>query len=109
MSPPLSPYWMRRPAALVALVVAATALLVASVLFLGPGTEREALARLSVVERRALYERTFRTLESSCDPERRPRGLDDFCQEQAEFLKRFPECVAACDALAAKFEPLPSR
>lgn len=62
--------------------------------------ERRAIEQLSGQERRALYERTLHTLRSSCDPKTLPEGLDDFCQEQAEFVVQFPECDAVCRSLA---------
>jgi hypothetical protein len=71
--------------------------------------ERDALEQLPSSERRALYERTLHTLESSCDPQRQPRGLDDFCRDQADFVVQFPECDAACRTLAARHSPEPTR
>jgi hypothetical protein len=73
------------------------------------GAERGAIGQLSAPERRALYERTLRTLESSCDPRTQPDGLDDFCREQADFIVQFPECDAACLSLAKQHRRKPSR
>jgi hypothetical protein len=95
--------------------IAATALLltvaaVIAVLSLrGPDSETKAIGTLSATERRALYERTLQTLETTCDRTKRPHGLDDFCREQAEFVVKFPECDAACSQRAAQFRPLPAR
>jgi cytochrome b pre-mRNA-processing protein 3 len=90
-------------------VLVAAALVVTGVHFFGPDTERQAVHRLPKAERRALYERTLRTLEASCVPVARSPGLDDFCREQAEFLLNFPECDAACRTRAVRFYPPPTR
>jgi hypothetical protein len=71
--------------------------------------QRDALGRLPEPERRALYERTLHTLDSTCDTAARPDGLADFCREQAEFVRHFPECDTACRALAQRSVPPPSR
>lgn len=98
----------RRALAIVVLVFAAVVLALL-VWLRGPQAEERAIRRLPEGERRALYERTLRTLESSCEPSKRPKGLEDFCREQAEFVARFPDCDASCRAVAAKFRHLPSR
>lgn len=91
-----------------ALVV--TVLAVSTVLWLhGPDAETKAIGALSADERRTLYERTLRTLETTCDRTHRPRGLDDYCREQAEFVVKFPECDTGCEERAAGFRPLPAR
>jgi hypothetical protein len=71
--------------------------------------ERKAILNLPPSERRALYERTLRTLETTCNPQGRARGLDDFCRNQAEFIVRFPECDAACASVAEPHRSAPSR
>jgi hypothetical protein len=71
--------------------------------------ERGAIEQLPAQDRRALYERTLHTLRSSCDPRTLPDGLGDFCREQAEFVTQFPECDAACRALAKAHESKPTR
>ena len=89
---------MRRVAAIVAtlaIAVAAGALWYAS-----ETAELGAISRLPAAERRALYQRTLRTLETSCAPTTKPSGLDQFCHEQAEFIVQFPECDQACLAVA---------
>ncbi len=60
------------------------------------------------VERRALYERTLETLRASCMQARGPT-FTDYCREQADFVRRFPECDSECRELAARFAPHPSR
>lgn len=73
------------------------------------GAERRAIRNLPAQERRALYERTLRTLESSCDPKTRPEGLADYCHDQAKFIAQFPECDAACSDLVKRNEAMPAR
>jgi hypothetical protein len=83
-------------------------LLAATVWLHASDPERTALQRMPLDERQALYERTMRTLESTCAPANRP-ALIDFCRTQAEFVAKFPECDAACASLARKFRPQPTR
>lgn len=59
-------------------------------------------------ERRALYERTRETLRSPCSQARGPE-VAEYCRQQADFIKRFPECDSECRELAARFAPQPSR
>ena len=59
-----------------------------------------AIQRLPPADRGALFKRTLQTLESACVSEKRPPGLEDFCQSQAEFVVQFPECDARCTSLA---------
>jgi hypothetical protein len=33
----------------------------------------------------------------------------EYCRQQADFIKRFPECDRECRDLAARFAPQPSR
>ncbi len=60
------------------------------------------------LERRALYERTRETLRVSCTQPRGPT-FTGYCREQADFLRRFPECDNECREFAAGFTPQPSR
>src|SRR6187551_2759400 len=62
--------------------------------------EATAIRALPAADRRALFEGTLRTLQSVCDAQRRPPGLDGFCNEQAIFVEQFSECETACRALA---------
>jgi cytochrome b pre-mRNA-processing protein 3 len=72
--------------------------------------ERQAIEQLAERDRRALYERTLRTLSSpSCDPEKQPAGLEPFCREQAEFIVQFPECDEACRTLARPHRSKPTK
>jgi hypothetical protein len=72
-------------------------------------SQRRAVEGLPQAERRELYERTLRTLQSpSCDPQR-SKGLDDYCREQADFIVQFPECDAACAELANRHRQRPTR
>lgn len=80
--------------------LAALALIVLWILT--PSRERDAIVKLPASERRALYERTRQTLESTCETARERTGLDDYCRAQARFLVEFPECDAACLTLTAR-------
>jgi hypothetical protein len=71
--------------------------------------ETSAIRTLPVADRRALFEGTLRTLESVCEEQKRPPGLEGFCNEQAIFVAQFPECEAACLALAKGARTPPTR
>jgi hypothetical protein len=71
--------------------------------------EPTAIRALPTADRRALFEGTLRTLQSVCDAQRRPPGLDGFCNEQAIFVEQFPECEAVCRALAKAARTQPTR
>lgn len=90
-----------------AIGVAALALFSATAVLLAARVGRE-IEHLPVPERRALYQRTFETLRTSCTQVTGPI-LTEYCREQAAFIERFPECDDACRALAARFTPRPSR
>ncbi len=94
-----------------AVVVACVALGLAwlAIRYVGGTAERRAIEELPEQERRALYERTLKTLTSSCEPETRPRGLDGYCNDQATFIVSFPECDASCQALASRLRRGPTR
>jgi hypothetical protein len=85
------------------------ALALAGLWWLGGRSEQQAISKLAPDERRALYERTLQNLKSTCRPERRPSGLDDYCQRQADFILKFPECDRACEDLATQQTNQPSR
>src|SRR5689334_17516104 len=72
-------------------------------------SERAAIESLSTDDRRALYERTLKTVRTTCNPETMLAGLAAFCVEQAELLVKFPECDAACDELAKPHLAQPTR
>lgn len=94
------------------LAVLAAGALFALVLALWTARERReqaAVMSLPAFERRALYERTLHTLESTCETVTHRDGLADLCGEQAEFILQFPECDAACAALAQQHRRIPSR
>lgn len=68
------------------------------------------LRQLPLSERRTLYLRTLDTLRTSCASGAPAAAvLDDHCRHQAAFISQFPECDAACQALAEPFLPKPSR
>lgn len=73
-----------------------------------PGLEGE-LEKLPPLEREALYTRTFDTLRDTCAQAGDGGRLLEHCREQAAFLRRFPECDAACLELVNAFAPQPSR
>lgn len=91
--------WLGVALALLAAVAVAT--------FTHARLDRE-LSGLPGPERRALYERTLETLRTSCMRSRGPE-LSEYCQQQAHFIKRFPECDSECHELAARFAPKPTR
>lgn len=92
-------------------VLLAGALIILSALFLvafmQTRIERE-LSDLPVAERRALYERTRDTLQTTCMLAS-GQELTGYCRQQADFITRFPECDGECHALAARFKPRPTR
>ncbi len=52
-------------------------------------------------ERRALYQRTWETLQGTCAHAPGPT-VRDHCREQATFIGLFPECNDSCRDLVAK-------
>jgi len=94
---------------LVAGILLALALLLAVWWWWGGRAERVAIADLDPQERAALYQRTLQNLRSTCEPPERPRGLDDYCRRQADFILKFPECDSACRSLANRQSNQPSR
>lgn len=80
---------------------------VALAVFIHTRLDRE-ISDIPEPERRALYERTRETLRSSCMQTRGPE-MAEYCRQQADFIKRFPECDRECRDLAARFAPQPSR
>lgn len=90
--------------ALAVLVVLAVATVVS---FLSQQTERNAIVGLPDAERKAFYERTRQTLETTCSAG--SEGLASYCAEQAELIVKFPECDEACRKLAEAYGPRPTR
>lgn len=95
--------WLGGALALVAAIAGVTFMF----MFMQTRLDRE-LSELPPSERRALYERTLETLRTTCSQARGPE-LADYCRQQADFVKRFPECDSECRELAARFAPRPSR
>jgi hypothetical protein len=62
------------------------------------GSEQRAIRHLPVGERRALFERTLKNLQSLCSPAE--ESLRSFCLDQARLALEFPECEQACRTLA---------
>lgn len=102
---PLSPQTRRSLVWLGGLAV--LAFLGALATFLHTRLDRE-LALMPTLERRTLYERTLETLRTACARAPGPT-LTDYCREQADFIRRFPECDSECHELAARFTPQPTR
>jgi hypothetical protein len=65
------------------------------------GAESRALKELRTGQRRALYESTWKELETLCHTPV-PRGLERRCEAQRRFILEFPECNDACRALVAR-------
>jgi hypothetical protein len=107
--PPAEPASRRSQKYLAVFAASGLASAVLALWFSTGAAERDALVRLPEPQRRALYERTRHTLESTCDGASRPSGLEDFCREQAEFARKFPECDAACQARSQRYLAAPSR
>jgi hypothetical protein len=63
------------------------------------GSEGRAIQRLDPVQRHALYVSTLQALESTCQTER-DTGLRAYCRQQAEFIRKFPECDEHCREVA---------
>lgn len=80
-------------------------LICAAMIFWHHRVDRE-LRALPGPERRALYQRTLQTLHTC---EQSGSSLEDYCREQADFLRRFPECDDACRKLARRFLGQPGR
>jgi cytochrome b pre-mRNA-processing protein 3 len=70
-------------------------------------SERDAIAQLSDTERKAFYERTLQTLQTTCSSS--STGLAGYCAEQAELIVKFPECNDECRKLAQAYGPRPTR
>jgi len=66
------------------------------------------LQSMPTVERAALYERTLSTLRTTC-PRADGAQLRDYCQQQALFVSRFPECDNQCQATCKAFLPRATR
>src|SRR5262245_10889720 len=102
-----TPTWRRY--AVVAIGAILVALAILGLVLWRLGAEGRAIRLLPAEERRALYERTLRTLRSPCGSEKRASGLDEFCRDQAVFILEFPECEAECVSLARSNLPSPSK
>jgi hypothetical protein len=70
--------------------------------------ERVDLLGLPTQERQALYKRTLETLESVC-VSAAGSEIKDYCRKQAQFIARFPECDAACEAACRSLAPRPTK
>jgi len=86
------PGWVKAAAVMVA-IVAGLALYVYCA-----GSEGRAIHNLPVGERRALFDRTLKNLQSVCSPAE--ESMRSFCLDQARLALEFPECDRACQDLA---------
>ncbi len=66
------------------------------------------LITLPTLERQTLYQRTLETLESICVSATGPE-IVDYCRDQAQFIARFPECDATCEAACRRLAPRPTK
>jgi hypothetical protein len=84
---------LRRPASLllVALLIIGVLLVLARAL----SSEQRALEKMDPQTRAALFQETWQGFQTLCQPQP-AAGLASRCQEQAQFLLKFPECNAAC-------------
>jgi len=57
--------------------------------------------------RAEMYQRTLATVRESCSPPK--PNLDSYCRDEAALLLEFPECDAACVALARAIRHEPGR
>jgi hypothetical protein len=76
-------------------------------IWLVEGADRRGVVDLPATERSALYERTLENLRLCT---RHYDALpDDFCEHEAAFVTRFPECDEGCLVLSRRFHPQPRR
>jgi hypothetical protein len=72
------------------------------------GEQRRLVGRLSVTERRTVFENTLATYRTICADSLGER-FQRYCDTQHDFLALFPECDTACGRLIAKMERGPTR
>lgn len=95
--------WLRRPASL--LLGALLIIAVLGVLARALSSEQRALEKMDTQTRAALFQETWQGFKTLCQPQPAP-GLSSRCQEQAQFLLKFPDCDAACrDQLTVVVHP----
>ncbi len=66
------------------------------------------LMTMPAQDRYSLYEHTLSALHTACahaDGEQ----LREYCQQQAEFVSRFPECDANCQSVCRRYLPRPTK
>jgi hypothetical protein len=64
------------------------------------GAEGRAIANLPADERAELYQRELASFRTLCGQGPRSDELQGQCRDKAKFIVEFPECDAACRALA---------
>jgi len=63
---------------------------------------------MPTTDRALLYERTLSTLGTTCT-HAQGEEMSDYCQKQALFVSRFPECEAACQRICKQYLPRATR
>jgi hypothetical protein len=64
------------------------------------------IPKLPAADRAALFQRAITDVDGACTtPSAHEGALRDHCRQQAQFLRRFPECDARCQRLAASILP----
>lgn len=66
------------------------------------------LMTMPAQERLSLYDRTLSTLSTTC-AHAEGESLREFCQQQAMFLSRFPECDGSCQSACQRYLPRPTK
>lgn len=69
--------------------------------------EQVAIVELPETERASLYARTLANLQTTCKVQ--DGSLRAYCEQQARFIVKFPECDPACVQLARTYLPQPTR
>jgi hypothetical protein len=73
------------------------------------GAEERAIARLDPAQRREVYERALGQVQFLCGQSPRTDALEKRCTEELQFIVKFPECDAPCQALARSHAPRPTK
>jgi len=104
--PPTAAEWgaVRHPWGVVGLFLAGL-MFVAAVAAAAPDLG-ENIRDLAPPAREAFYRRTLQEVKGACTlPAAREGGLRDHCRRQAQFVRLFPECDAACWRTTASLLP----
>jgi len=90
------------------IAAAVAVVLIVGVLLIQRFAREKELRSLPKATQSALYVQTMQALKTACAGTL-DENLQAYCQEQAELLADLPECDAACQKLAERFDPQPSR